>query len=263
MERVLDNTEFEDYDTSVVMSFYKKMKDFRRVFPVNAPYLERNGIEVIIALDEPTECEELIEFIKGYPNINWRVIVNRNDHEWRNPSKAWNVGIRHATKKFILIVDPECEFLTDIVQHLKDAAEMYKNYFYVGKVAFVDYAYKASPHSAETQSFSKIGSILTRKTDIEKVSGYTEAFNIWGGEDDNLHAKLKKIGIRKADVATALLLHREEKTDGTDIRAHKILALPTNLINKAITPDEQDFIDPNWGRDFKEVCFDYLKINQD
>ncbi|WP_316747200.1 glycosyltransferase family 2 protein [Pedobacter gandavensis] len=262
MDHTISNTEFEDYDISVVMSFYKKMKDFRRVLPVNAPYFERNGIEVIIALDEPTECEELIEFIKGYPDINWRIIVNRNDHEWRNPCKAWNVGIRHATKNYILVVDPECEFLTDVVHHLKYAAETYDNYFYVGKVAFVDYAYKAGPHSAETQTFTNYGSILTKKNHIEKVSGYTEAFNIWGGEDDNLRAKLKKIGINKAEVATALILHREDETGGVATRAHKILALPTDLIIKSFTPDEQDFINPDWGRDFEEICYDYLKLNE-
>lgn len=259
MDHVLNKTEFEDYDISVVMSFYKKMKDFRRVLPVNAPYFQRNGIEVIIALDEPTECRELIEFIKEYPDINWRVIVNNKDHEWRNPCKAWNVGIRHATKKYILVVDPECEFFTDVVYHLKYAAELYENYFYTGRVAFVDYAYKAGPHTEKTQKFSNYGSFLTKKEHLEKVAGYTETFNIWGGEDDNLRAKLTHIGILKAEVATALILHREDDTDGAVSRAGKTLALPPDLLNKAFAPDEQDFINPNWGRDFEEIRYDYLK----
>lgn len=59
-------------------------------------------------------------------------------------------------------------------------------------------------------------------------------------------------------VATALILHREDETDGVVSRAHKILALPPDLINKAFAPDEQDFINPDWGRDFEEIRYDYL-----
>lgn len=259
MNHIHETIDFKDFDISVVMSFYKKMKDFRRVLPINAPYFQRNGIEVIIALDEPTECEELLEFIKEYPGINWRIIVNRQDHEWRNPCKAWNVGIRHATKKYILVVDPECEFLTDVIYHLKYAAETYDNYFYVGRVTFVDFNYKAEPDTAETGTFISYGSILTKKEHIEKVCGYTETFSIWGGEDDNLRAKLTHIGIKKATVATALILHREDEADGANSRMLKTLALPAEVYDKAFTPDEQDFINPNWGNDFSEVSYDYLK----
>ncbi|WGQ08894.1 glycosyltransferase [Pedobacter gandavensis] len=262
MNHIHDTIDFKDFDISVVMSFYKKMKDFRRVLPVNAPYFQRNGIEVIIALDEPTECEELLEFIKKYPGINWRVIVNRDDHDWRNPCKAWNVGIRHATKKYILVVDPECEFLTDVIYHLKYAAETYDNYFYVGQVAFVDYNYTPNTEALETTNFSTYGSFLAKKEHIEQVDGYTEAFSIWGGEDDNLRAKLEMKGIKKARVASALILHREDEPNGEALRADKSLALPLELNHKAFIPDEQDFINPNWGRDFSEVCYDYLNKNQ-
>lgn len=258
MDHVLSNIEFEDYDISIILPFYKRMKDFRRVLPINAPYFQRNGIEVIIPLDEPTECEELLEFIREYPLINWRVIVNRIEHEPRNPCKALNVGIRHATKRYILVIDPECEFLTDVIYHLKYAAELYDNYFYTGRVAFVNHTYKVGPHTAETEKLTNYGSILMKKEHLEKVAGYTESFTIWGGEDDNIRAKLKQTGINKAEVATAIVLHREDTNNGIITRAHKILALPINLVNKAFHPDEQDFINPNWGRDFSEICYDYL-----
>ena len=250
---------FKDFDISIVISFYKKMKDFRRVLPLNAPYFEKNGVEVIIALDEPTECEELIEFIKKYPSINWRVIVNRKHHEWRNPCKAWNVGVKHATKKYLLIVDPEFEFYTDALYHLKYASDLYDNYFYVGKISFTNYAYLGKPDVSEIISFSSYGGILAKKTHIEQVSGYTESFTSWGGETDNLCSKLTKIGIKKAEVATAIIFHREDEDNGGYSRAHKTLHLPHQVIIKAFVPDEQDFSNLDWGNDFNEIRYDYLK----
>lgn len=252
------NDDIQDFDTSIILAFYKKMKEFRRVLPLNATYFQRNGIEVIIALDEPTECEELIEFIKKYPGINWRVILNRKYHEWRNPCKALNVAIRHATKKYILVLDPESEFYSDVIYQLRQAADTEKNSFFLGKVSFVGFSYLADEQTSENLPFTTYGSILAKKSDIEAVCGYTESFNIWGGDDDNLRAKLVTIGIEKKKVPNVFLLHREESDYGFELRAEKSALLPQSIINKAYTPDEQDFINPNWGRDFSEIYYDYL-----
>ena len=67
-------------------------------------------------MDEPTEKEGLIELIKTYPFINWKVIVNEQDHLPRNHAPVLNVGIRHATKKYVLVSDPEVEFYNQIPQ---------------------------------------------------------------------------------------------------------------------------------------------------
>ena len=111
---IKDTSHFiHNFDVSVVMPFYKKMDEFRRIFPKNLPYFQRNGIEIVIAMDEDSEEESLINFTHRYPFINWKVIVNHNKHDWRNPAKAINVGIRNATKEFILVCSPESEFITD------------------------------------------------------------------------------------------------------------------------------------------------------
>lgn len=52
-----------NFDVSVVMPFYKKMKEFRRVFSKNLPYFQRNGIEIVIAMDEDSEKEELTNVV--------------------------------------------------------------------------------------------------------------------------------------------------------------------------------------------------------
>ena len=56
-----------DFDLSIVMPFYKRLDEFKRVFPSKAKYYERNGIEVVIVADEPTEEQGLLDYIRRYP----------------------------------------------------------------------------------------------------------------------------------------------------------------------------------------------------
>lgn len=55
-----------DFDLSIVMPFYKRLDEFKRVFPSKAKYYERNGIEVVIVADEPTEEQGLLDYIRRY-----------------------------------------------------------------------------------------------------------------------------------------------------------------------------------------------------
>lgn len=71
---------YNNFDVSIVMPFYKKIKEFREMFPKNTEYFQRNGIEIILVLDSSEEQEELLYFIKKYPFINWKVIINDKPH---------------------------------------------------------------------------------------------------------------------------------------------------------------------------------------
>lgn len=59
--------ELPDFDLSIVMPFYKRLAEFKRVFPSKAKYYERNGIEVVIVADEPTEEDGILDYIRTYP----------------------------------------------------------------------------------------------------------------------------------------------------------------------------------------------------
>ena len=114
------------------------MDEFLRVFQKNLPYFQRNGIEIVIAMDEDSEEESIINFTHRYPFINWKVIVNHSKHDWRNPAKAINVGIRNATKEFILVCSPESEFITDAIYLMRKKLQFYPQHFVIGTVAFTD-----------------------------------------------------------------------------------------------------------------------------
>ncbi len=99
MNFYLENNVFDFFDISIILPFYKKLKEFKKVLPKNLKYFQRNGIELIIVLDTPEEEQELVNFLDEFPFLNSKVIVNRIHHEWRNPAKVLNVGIRHAGRK--------------------------------------------------------------------------------------------------------------------------------------------------------------------
>jgi len=246
----------KDLNTSVIMSFFRKMTDFKRVLPLHVHYLNRKGIEVIIAMDEPTEYEELLEFVKGFPDVNWKIIVNEQEHEWRNPCKAWHVAIRHATKENIMVIDPECQMVTDAIENLSSILDSNYPCFTVGQVLFVDFEYHYQSNDInEILEPLYYGTIMAKRSDIERICGYTESYSVWGGEDDNLRAKLELIGRKKIEVERVLVLHREDDKDGLSKRIDKSSSLPKELFNKSFSPEEEDFINPNWGKDFNEIKF--------
>lgn len=242
-----------NFDLSVILPFYKKLRDFEHVLPLNASYFQRNGIEVIIVMDEGSEVEEVLSIIKQYPMINWRVLVNYKPHDWRNPCKAINAGIKAATKSYIMVCSPESIFHTDAIFRLRYIAEYYDPCFTIGKVHFVD--------RTDLTNFSlgraiTYGSILAKKDYFEKVGCYTESYESWGGEDDNIRAKLEYIGIKKIYVDDAVLIHYE-KEKGLTSRSQKTKDLPLKIVHRSYYPEKADFWNEHWGEDFGTIVYDY------
>ena len=209
--RKFNQSVIHNFEVSVVMSFYHKLEAFKKVLPKNARYFQRNGIEVVIVLDEPTEQEGLVELIKQYPFINWKVVLNGKGHEPRNHAPVLNVGIRHATKKYILVSDPEVEFYTDVILQLCDMLQRYPGHYATGTVVFLEETDVINGNNIHQQNFMNYGSIMVEKKILEKIGAYDERFKVWGGEDDNIRRRLEMAGFRQLRVPLARSLHREEK----------------------------------------------------
>lgn len=156
----------QNFEVSVVMPFYKKLEAFKRVFPQNRKYFERNGIEVIIVLDCTDEKDELIAYIQDYPFINWKVLYNDKAHEWRNPSKPINVGIQFATKKYIMVCSPESEFYTDAILYLRTGLQNYPNHYAIGNVCFVGNSEEINDSTIRNHRFLPFGSIMVEKSHL-------------------------------------------------------------------------------------------------
>ncbi|RBL89454.1 galactosyltransferase-related protein [Chitinophaga flava] len=247
------------FRVSLILSYYRKLADFSKVLPVNAPYFQREGIEVIIVMDEPSEQEGLLQLISNYPSIHWKVIVNEQEHPWRNPCKAWNVGIRHAAYETVMVIDPECELHTDVISILWNKMAGREHYYAIGKVTFMDFNEEINAENAGQISFQPYGSIMMRKAHLEKVGGYTESYATWGGEDDNLRAKLQGIGIKEIYSNNAIVIHREMDKKGNAKRSLKARRLNEHLREEILHPPAHHYINPDWGRDFDKQLFNWQK----
>ncbi len=87
MNFYVENDVADFFEISIVLPFYKKLKEFKKVLPNNLTYFQRNGIELIIVLDTPEEEVELKDYLDEFPFLNSNVIVNRVPHDWRNRPK--------------------------------------------------------------------------------------------------------------------------------------------------------------------------------
>ena len=240
------------------MPFYKRMDELRRVFPAKAQYLQRNGIEVVIVADEPSEQYELLDYIRGYPFINWKIIVNHNEHPWRNPSKALNVGIRMASKKYILIMSPESEFYSDVAYIFYKYLESYPEHFAVGQVLFTDFEQEVTESNIDRFNKIPYGSIMARKQHFELVGGYNENYALWGGDDDNLRRRMELAGVKKLFCPEAILIHREnDYLHQVALRDDKRKKIPPEFLCEMLLPQNIKVNDDNWGSDFDDVVFDW------
>lgn len=253
-DKILSN-----FNVSVVMPFYKKYQVFSKTLTQNAKYFQRNGIEIILSVDEPSEKNEVLNIIKSYPFINWKIIINEVPHKWRSPTKSINVGIKHATKDYILVMGPDSEMATDIIYNFRKMSEYYPSYFFVGKVHFTDYDYVFSLNKQfHMPTLLNYGSILVKKKDLLLIGGYDEEFYEWGGDDDNIRARLEKNGVKKMSLNNCILIHRESKEELETIRLKKHNLNNNKNLRNAFYPQNDKKINLNgWGVDFSNILYDW------
>jgi glycosyltransferase involved in cell wall biosynthesis len=251
LERVI-----EDFDLSLIMPFYKKTEIFRKTLLRNCKFFQRKGIEVIICMDEPSEKKALLELIGSYPLINWKVIVNNKEHEWRNPSKALNVGIRYATRKYLLFIDPESEFFSDVILQLRSMSICYEYSFFIGQVGFADTAFDMEHSSLSGLDIIDYGSMLVEKKYMLAIQGYNEAISEWGGDDTEIRTRLEFYGLRRIFVPAATLIHFDV-VKGHNSRGEKAGKLPLAFRSSVYYPRHYLVNKGNWGNDFSDVVYDH------
>ncbi len=267
----LSQHQIDNFDLSIIMSFYKRYEEFARVLPHNAPFLQRNGIEVIIAMDEPTEKDKLLDLLKEYPFINWKLIVNESKHSPRNHAPVLNVALKHATKKYIMQIDPEVEYYTDVVLQMRTAIAHYPKHYILAYMAYIPYEMEVDPNNVHSLDFIPWGNIMVEKEHLEALNAYDETFLRWGGEDDNLRARLDMLGVKKLFLPQALTIHREKNYDPKK-RIEKVAKHTPKEWRKMRYPIEIKANLNGWGNDFnrliynwedniynKELCLKYVK----
>lgn len=246
----------DNFDLSVIMSFYKRYEEFARVLPKNAPYLQRNGIEVIIAMDEPAEKEKLLQLLKKYPLINWKLIVNEQKHKPRNHAPVLNVALKHATKKYVMQIDPEVEYYTDIILQMRTAISYYHKHYILAYMAYIPYEMDVNQKNINSLNFMPWGNIMVERRCLEEINAYDETFLKWGGEDDNLRARLDMLGVKKLLLPKALTIHREKNYNPKE-RTDKVEKHTAEDWKKMKYPTETKVNLNGWGTEFNDLIYDW------
>lgn len=253
MVNIIDN-----FDLSVIIPFYKKYDEFEIVIKKNQKYLQRNGIEVIIVLDEPSEQIQVLKCIKNYYFINWKIIVNEKKHDWRNPSKVINVGIRNSTKKYVLVISPESEFYGDTILELRKYLDYYPDHFAIGNVIFANIVEEINDKNIQRYHTLPFGTIMIKKEHLIAINGYNENLSIWGFDDVDVRARLNFIGIKALRYESAIVIHREFKTNSevSCSRNIKNNLIPIKDKIRLALPSSSNS-QTNWGNDFNKILYDW------
>jgi hypothetical protein len=191
---------------SIVVPYYKKLKELSIVLPRNVCFVGRPDVELVLVLDEPSQEQEVLALLDQFPMVAAKVLVNDQSHEWRPPCIALNVGIRASKGDFVLVVSPECVFVGDVVSRVIDILRGRPSDVLLGRVTWASFA-EAEGRGAEelfqdslaargqgSYSMDYYGSIAASRNLFNAVCGYDEALRLWGGDDDNLRARMSMHG---------------------------------------------------------------------
>ncbi|CAG0974218.1 hypothetical protein BURK1_01388 [Burkholderiales bacterium] len=249
---------------SVILPFYRKLAEFERVLPLNAPWLARDGLEVVVAMDDASDEPGLLELVRRWPSIRWNVVVNDTPHAWRPPCRAINVGLRHAEGTYVFVASPESAFAGDAPGIALDAVKDFPGGVAIGRVAFARFADLADPPDV-AQAFDALarrpeampvhyGSICGPRAAFERIRGYDESLSGWGADDDNLRIRLELDGATLLACDRMRLLHLsfDERPDArnTVLERDPGLALAKCSPAAAIANREGA-----WGESFSRVAY--------
>jgi len=233
MNESTENTDLQllsNFDLSVVIALDKeKLSEFIRLFQVVARYYQRNGIEIILAVDKTIDKDSLLEFVKYFPMIDWKVIKCDS----KNPIQRMNTGIRQSEKKFILLIQSEWVFQSDIIYLLRKDLDFYQKHYAIGQIGN-----------------KRQGCILAKKEDLKRIKGLDEKITFFTFSFDNLQKRMELDGIQKLYCQDAILLqHDNFPTESIQLEKKGLseLLLPV----KAVANDE------SWGEDCLNTLFDW------
>jgi hypothetical protein len=246
---------------SVVLPYYKRLHEFQKVFPLNASWLQRKDVEVVVSLDEPSEEAGVVELMKAHPGVQSRVVVNDTDHSWRSPTKAINVGIRHADGDLVMVLSPETAFVGDVPSQMIEACQTVPGGVVVGQVAFASFqeaaelktAFHGRPRPADQRLF--FGVVCFPVNVLYDVRGYDESFQNWGGDDIDVRTRVQMAGHALYTDESVRVIHLSERPRSGMRDVDHIV--DSEQLQRAVQPATPDANPTGWGSSFNRIAWDW------
>jgi glycosyltransferase involved in cell wall biosynthesis len=249
---------------TVILPFFKKFAEFERVLKFNAPHFLKPHLEVLLCLDEDSESSRVCRLLERFARIKWKVIVCHQPHPWRPPSKAINVGIRHAAGDYVMIVSPESLFIGDVPAQMLSHAALFPAGAICGRVNFCRFAELADGNGTyeamlryqhlQTNKPLHYGSICLSRAKAFEVGGYDECLTRWGGDDDNFRARLQLAGLKIVKTNDVNILHLGFESRNST-RPQKTARELDYLFSPKQPVCPRCF--PRWGRAFTHIVRDW------
>lgn len=222
-----------NFDLSLVIPLGNQIDAFVDSLPSNADYYERNGIEVVLLIDGQSENKDLLDCIRKYPFISWKVIVCSNNYSWENWAQVCNEGIRQATKKYIQFMYLKSDFQMDVIYELREKLDEYPEHYAIG---------------------SSYGNLMVKKEYLNLIGGFDERFMDRKGCEENLCRRLELIDICRLFFPTAIL-HREESWSYEEWQTD----IPDEILLEMLLPVCAKIKSTNHSNDSGIVIYDWEK----
>ena len=272
--RVLQNKNrgvHHNFDVSVIISLCDKYDVFFQSLTHNAPYFQRNGVEVILVVRK-SDKERVLDLIKTYPFVNWQLI----EADTESVVSGLNAGLKYATKKYVFPMEPEVEFVSDVLLQMRNAVEYYPGHYITSPPAPSPQEREKAEVEISTEWFifsptpplscgEGAGGevILVERTHLQQINGFDESFTHQNEACHNACARLDMLGIRKLVLLEAQTQRRcNDKPTDLSINARRNIYYPYTA---TISDDgkcsrfTQTLYDWQNNRYAKELCLKYLQ----
>lgn len=105
---------------SIVMAYYNRKSQLFKTLKTIELSKYINETEIIIVDDGSPIDANITEYIllSSFPNLDIKVTtIKIEDRKWVNPCVPFNIGFSKATGDIVILQNPECLHLGDIVEH--------------------------------------------------------------------------------------------------------------------------------------------------
>ena len=139
---------------------------------------------------------------------------------------------------------------------MRDAIEKYPMHYILAMMAYVPYEQELTENNIKELDFIPWGNLMVERNHLYKLHGYDETFITWGGEDNNMRARLDMSGIKKFILPEAKTIHREKNYDPNE-RSKRINKHIISDWRKMNYPSEAIANKDIWGSEFNKVIYDW------
>lgn len=109
------------YDFTIVMGYYNRKEQVINTLNMFEKQYKQYNYEVIIVDDNSKKEHKLTDIIGNYPfSLKYIEISEKEKGNRINPCITYNKGIRAAQGRYIVIQNPECMHVGDLLKYIKD-----------------------------------------------------------------------------------------------------------------------------------------------